>query len=169
MIGTPLTPTPGIGSRRYAGAMASLWGRLSLSVRSLETLAQDRDRLEDGAAALPALQYELHWASELLVGVEPPEGGEVAHAELAAALVEARDLTGDVSEALETGGVEAAAMLLHEWRGALFRLRLARSRLPARPVAEAQSPEAFPRAAAAATLLIVSGVAAFAAGSVAAV
>jgi hypothetical protein len=149
--------------------MADLWGRLARTLRALEGAAADLTRLEDSADILPALQYELHWTSELLAGVEPPAAGQAAHAELGRALVAARDATGDIAEVLFCRGVDGAAPLLPEWRGALFRVRLARSRLglPAAPAAAvAEPPAPFPRAAAVATVLIVCGVAAFAAGAV---
>ena len=58
--------------------------------------------------------------------------------------------------------------MLLEWRGALFRVRLARVRLsilPPRP-AVAEPGTGFPVAAAIATALTVTGVAAFTAGAV---
>ncbi len=148
--------------------MAGLWGRLSGALRRLEAIAADPERLDDEALdALPRLQYELHWSSELLAGVEPPPGTEAAHAELAAALVDARDATADVAEAIECGGREAAAPLLHQWRGALFRVRLARLRLTARsaPPLPLPDPHEPPSGAAAATALTLLGVTAFAAGA----
>jgi hypothetical protein len=51
------------------------------------------------------------------------------HEEFAQALAEARDLTAEMSEALSRGGCEAAAPLVWEWRGVLFRVRFARLRL----------------------------------------
>ena len=63
------------------------------------------------------------------LGIVPPAGAEAAHAELRAALAEARDATGEVAGALADGDADAVAALVHEWRGALFRVRLARHRL----------------------------------------
>jgi len=148
--------------------MADLWGRLTRTLRALEAVAADPARLEDAGDVLPVLQYELHWASELLAGVEPPPAGEAAHAELGSALTAARDMTGDVAEALADGGLEATAPLVHEWRGALFRVRLARSRLGLPPASAlpADVPP-FPRSALVSALLVVFGVAAFAGGAVA--
>ena len=51
------------------------------------------------------------------------------HDEVAQALAEARELTAEVAEALACGGTEAAAPLVWEWRGVLFRVRFARHRL----------------------------------------
>jgi hypothetical protein len=148
--------------------MAGFWSGLSRTLHGLESLAADPGRLDpDGAHELRALQYRLHWSSELLAGVEPPPGVRSAHAELADALVDARDATGEFADAVETGDGAAAALLL-EWRGALFRVRLARGQLsvrPVRPTAPAAS-DGFPVAAAVATALTVAGVAAFTAGAV---
>lgn len=148
--------------------MAGLWGRLSRALRRLEAIAADPARLDaDALEVLPVLQYELHWSSELLAGVEPPPGTEVAHQELEAALVDARDATGEMVEAIACGGEGAVRGLLHEWRGALFRVRLARLRLSTvQPAPLPVAPEEFPRGAAAATALTLAGTTAFTAGAV---
>ena len=146
--------------------MAGFWSRLSSTLRALESLAADSRRLDvDILDALRALQYRLHWSSELLAGVEPPPSGRAGHQELADALVDARDATGEIVEAIETGGHEAASGLLLEWRGALFRVRLARMRLTISSV-PASDPPAELAAGAAATALTFLGVAAFVAGAV---
>jgi hypothetical protein len=148
--------------------MAGFWGGLSRTLRGLEALAVDPHRLDaDAAGALRAHQYRLHWSSELLAGVEPPPGARQAHAELADALVDARDATGEFADALEWGE-SAVSTLLLEWRGALFRVRLARARLSIRPPRPAvtEPKTGFPVAAAIATALTVAGVAAFTAGAV---
>ena len=88
-------------AREYAGAMAGFWSGLSGTLRALERIAGDSRRLDGAEGALRALQYRLHWSSELLAGVKPPDEARAAHAELADALVDARDATGDVAEALE--------------------------------------------------------------------
>jgi hypothetical protein len=78
-------------------------------------------------------------------------------------------MTGEVAEAVEHGGSAAAYELLFEWRGALFRVRLARLRLTASPLTSPAPPRSGPQlplAAAAATALTFLGVAAFAAGAV---
>jgi len=74
-----------------------------------------------------------------VAGIAPPVDAEATHAELAAALAGARDSTAEVAEAVEHGGVEDVEPLVWEWRGALFRVRLARLRLvpPAEPPAPA--------------------------------
>ena len=148
--------------------MAGLWSGLSRTLRALESLAADPRRLEpDAAGTLRALQYRLHSSSEFLAGVEPPPGARPAHAELAEALVDARDATGKFADALECGD-GAASILLLEWRGALFRVRLARVGLsirPPRPVVPVAA-AGFPVAAAVATGLTIAGVAAFTAGAV---
>src|SRR5437763_5653210 len=114
--------------------MAGLWSGLARTLTRLEAVAADpEERLDEALETLPPLQYALHRTGELVVGIDPPPGAEVAHAELAVALADARDATADVLDALESGGPELAAVLVHEWRGALFRVRLARHRLVARP------------------------------------
>ena len=92
-----------------------------------------------------------------------------AHRELAAALEDARDVTGDVACLLEIDDYDGAAELVHEWRGALFRVRLAS---PCRPI---RLPPPLPReledpptttAAAVALSLLAAGTVAFLAGAV---
>jgi hypothetical protein len=147
--------------------MAGFWSRLSSTLRALETIAADSRRLDDEVLdALRALQYRLHWSSELLAGVQPPPGIRAGHEELADALVDARDATGEIAEAILAGGREAASGLLLEWRGALFRVRLARMRLTADPAPGYDPAAEHTARAAAATALTFLGVAAFAAGAV---
>ena len=130
--------------QRYATKIAGLWRGLSEALDRLERLAADPERLagQDELDTLPRLQYTLHAASEIVAGIAPPADAEATHAELAAALAGARDATAEVAEAVDYGGPEAAAPLVYEWRGALFRVRLARLRLipapepPAVPPAE---------------------------------
>jgi hypothetical protein len=164
-----LRSSPGTSaSRQYAGTMAGFWSGLSRTLHGLESLAADPGRLDaDAVRALRSLQYRLHWSSELLAGVEPPPGARDAHTELADALVGARDATGDFADAIEAGD-SAASTLLLEWRGAVFRVRLARLQLSTRPprVAVATAGPGFPYAAAIATGLTFAGVAAFTAGAV---
>jgi hypothetical protein len=164
-----LRPSPGTGAaRQYAGTMAGFWSGLARTLHGLESLAADPGRLDaDAVGALRSLQYRLHWSSELLAGVEPPPGARHAHAELADALVDARDATGEFGDALEAGD-SAASTLLLEWRGALFRVRLARVQLSSRPPRAAVVPESggFPWSAAIATGLTVAGVFAFTGGAV---
>jgi hypothetical protein len=162
----------GVGTtqrERYESALAGLWESLTSTLSRLEAVAVSPQSLDAGGDALPVLQNRLHWAGELVAGIEPPPGAERAHAELAAALEQARDATGGVRETLECDGVAAAWRLVHEWRGALFTVRLARRRLDAgRHVArtvDEDEPRAWP--AALATALVVAGTAAFTAGAVA--
>jgi hypothetical protein len=77
---------------------------------------------------LPSHQYALHAGAELALGIVPPRGLEEAHAELVAALGQARDSTAEISQAVQAVGPELVEPLLPEWRGALFRVRLARLR-----------------------------------------
>jgi hypothetical protein len=161
-----LRPSPGTSAaREYAGTMAGFWSGLAATLRGLEALAADPNRLENGADQLRGLQYRLHWSSELLAGVEPPPGAREAHDELACALLDARDATGEFADAIDDGGASTAELL--EWRGALFRVRLARMRVvpPRRPRRE-PPPEGFPVLAAVATALTVAGVGAFAVGAI---
>jgi hypothetical protein len=167
---------PGVASGQregYAEALTGLWRRLGRAVTELEGIAADPERLldeDDILERLPPLQYALHAAAELAIGLRPPSGAEAAHAELAAALAGARDATAEIAELLEYGGAVAAEPLLPEWRGALFRIRLARLRaaapkpLPAEPPAHR---DRLPRGAGAltATLLALSGALVFAAGA----
>jgi hypothetical protein len=148
--------------------MAGFWSRLSSTLRALEAIAAEPRRLDDEALdPLRALQYRLHWSSELLAGVEPPPGVRAGHAELADALVDARDVTGEIAEAIQSGDGQATSGLLLEWRGALFRVRLARVRLTVDPTPEPGPAVAgTTRAAAAATALTFLGVSAFVAGAV---
>ena len=146
MIGRAVRQTLGTGSpRAYAAAMAGLWIDLELALARLDALASDAERLLDDCDTLPALQYELHCAAELVSALAAPEDAAVVHDELAEALAEARELTAETAEALAQRGLEAAWPLVWEWRGALFRIRFARVRLE-RPrnapavVADAGSP-----------------------------
>jgi hypothetical protein len=121
----------------YVTAIAGLLGGLSQTLGRLEELAGNPDRTladEDALAAFPGLQYTLHAASEAAAGIDPPADAEASHVELAAALADARDATAEVADAAAVGGPEAAWPLVYEWRGALFRVRLARARLAPAPV-----------------------------------
>jgi len=130
MIARALRQTLDSGSpRTYAAAMAGLWIDLGSALGRLDVLASDLDRLVEDRELLPSLQYELHRASELVAGLTPPELSSLVHEELADALAEARETTAEIAEALANAGLEAAAPLVWEWRGALFRVRFARLRL----------------------------------------
>jgi len=163
---------PGSIGERYATQVGVLWSGLAGTLVELERLAAEPARLDDDEVLpeLKRLQYELHVASEAAYGFAPPTGVEPVHAELAAALAGARDATAELAEALEEDGIEAALRWLHEWRGALFRVRLARLRLappqPARPE-RGRPRELDVRAALVACVLVVAGAAAFATGAVA--
>ena len=117
--------------QRYATQMGELWNVLALTLGRLDELAAEPERLDDEAAPddLRRLQYGLHTAGERVYGLAPPVGAESAHTELWAALAGARDVTGEVADAIDEDGPEAVGLLVHEWRGALFRVRLARLRL----------------------------------------
>jgi hypothetical protein len=156
MIG-PVRQGLGTGTRHaYASKLADVWLGLSDTLSRLEVLASEPDETlaeDEAVAALPGLQYALHAASESVAGIAPPAGAEAQHEELAGALADARDATGEVADCLAVGGVDAAWPLVYEWRGALFRVRLARQRLAARPAGEtAEPPEPRPRFTAAVLL-----------------
>ncbi|MBD0291279.1 MAG: hypothetical protein ICV74_08490 [Thermoleophilia bacterium] len=169
------------GERRdYAAAVADLWEGLGAALLRLERVADSpAERIADVAPdELPSLQYALHAAGELALGIKPPAGAEALHAELVSALGHARDATADVAGAIEEGEHDQLGGLLPEWRGALFRVRLARLRaLERNPLrlgndGERSSrrreppPPALSPAAVAATALIVAGALLFTAGAV---
>lgn len=165
-----VAPDARIGERQgYEAQLAGLWRELAQTLRRLESLAA-RD-LPDGAAdELSHLQYALHLFGERLVGMRPPHGHECAHEELAAALAGARDATAGVAEAAAVGGAVAAAPLVYEWRGALFRVRLARMTSPPPRVqpTESAAPARPPLLAPLlAFLLTAAGAAGFTAGAIA--
>lgn len=166
---------PGVASAQrdgYTAAVTGLWNRLSRSLAELEWIASEpQDLLDDSDVLerLPSLQYSLHAAAELAVGLEPPPRSEAAHAELAAALACARDTTGEVADAAEYG-LEAVEPLVHEWRGSLFRVRLARLRVATPPPLPTEEMIAAPPApngasALASFSLAVCGALIFAAGA----
>jgi hypothetical protein len=168
-------PGTAIGQREgYVAAVTGLWKRLASALTELEAIAADPAELLDSDGVLdrlPSLQYALHAAAELAVGLRPPAGAEAAHAELAAALAGARDATGELAEMLELGGAVAAETLVPEWRGALFRVRLARlhvAKPPPLPVEDAPDEEEhLPHTGAALTaaLVALAGAVLFAAGA----
>jgi hypothetical protein len=149
------------GERKgYATAIAGLWGGLSHTLARLEEVAAEPDDSladQDVLASLPGLQYTLHAASEAAAGIEPPADAEASHAELAAALADARDATADVADAAGAGGPEAAWPLVYEWRGALFRVRLARMRIAPQPTPAAPEPLRPRGRALAPVALVVAG------------
>ncbi len=153
----------------YRSALDELWSSTSPAVTQLEQIASaPEEELDDSLDLLPALQYALHRASEVAVGLRPPPATAAAHEEFAAALADARDVTGDVSELAETYDWDAAHDLTHEWRAALFRVRLARRRLTrARPLpAITPDPPSEARTATLALLCLVVGTGLFTAGAV---
>jgi len=129
----------------YAEELGELWAGLLRTLTRLDIVAAEPDRLDEAGAerSLRRLQYALHVSSEHVVGLQPPPGGETAHAELEAALACARDATAEVAHAASIFGAAGVEPLLHEWRGALFRVRLARMRLapPPRPPVQPQPEE----------------------------
>ncbi len=159
---------------RYASQVGELWGELSLTLARLEAIALTPERLDDDktVGALRRLQYRLHLASESVLGLSPPAAAEPAHTELAAALASARDATGDFAGVVDERGSHGARPMLYEWRGALFRVRLARLRLTGEQPSQAPSRPQLPRieltgiqAPIAASALTIGGTAAFAVGA----
>jgi hypothetical protein len=153
----------------YASALDGLWFDASSAIVRLERITGDPGwELDDALHELPVLQYALHRAGELAAGIVPPPATVPAHGELADALEAARDVTGDVAALVEADELDAAADLLHEWRAALFRVRLARRRLlrtqPLPPLEAEQNTDG--RAAAGSLALLVVGSAAFIGGAV---
>jgi hypothetical protein len=164
----------------YTSAVTDLWQRLGVALARLERIAEstsdwfDDDVLDE----LPGLQYTLHAGAELALGITPPAGLEEAHAELVAALGQARDSTAEIAQAAEAAGPELVEPLLPEWRGALFRVRLARLRALERPgvTVAADTPPPRPEekppfsrtglAALIATFLVLGGGLLFTAGAV---
>ena len=149
MIGASVRQTLGTSSpRAYAAVMAGLWIDLELTLARLDALAADAERLLEDCETLPALQYELHRAAELVAGLAPPQDAIAVHEELSEALAEARELTAELAEALGHGGLDAASPLVWEWRGALFRIRFARVRLerPSPALDSAPDPRSAPSA-----------------------
>ncbi len=163
----------------YAQAVSRLWERVGAALVRLERVAESpAEGLADGFLdELPQLQYSLHAGAELAVGIDPPQGAETLHAELVSSLAEARDITAEVAFALEGGDVELVDPLLPEWRGALFRVRLARLRAlerTAMPIGSDDGPAPEPRrrreraslSAIVATGLVIGGAFLFTAGAV---
>jgi hypothetical protein len=160
--------------------VTDLWERVGTALTRLERVADSPsgDLVDEHAEELPRLQYALHAGAELAVGINAPDTAATVHAELVEALGEARDATADVSLALEYGDPEAVEPLLLEWRGALFRVRLARLRAleRSRVAAQERSQRTVdePRgrqdrtavSAVVATILILAGAFLFTAGAV---
>jgi hypothetical protein len=164
---------PVVGTReRYATELGELWGGLARTLTELDHAAADPGELDDDDVLdeLRRLQHRLHTFGERIYGLTPPEGAEASHTELTDALAEARDATGEIAAAVDGAGVRAAELLVHEWRGALFRVRLARLRLTA-PDPISAEPELEHdqapglRAPLIAFGLVVAGAAAFVAGA----
>ncbi len=134
----------GTGAREsYAAAIAGVWTDLRTTLHRLEVLAADPDETlgrHDAPERLGGLQYALHRSAELVSGLDPPLEAQRAHEELATALAEARDATAEIAYVLELEDAEAAQPYVYEWRGALFRVRLAQLRLGG-PVPAAVPPQ----------------------------
>ena len=169
----------GGGRLAYTAAVTDLWERVGTALTRLERIADSpaEDLVELRADELPGLQYSLHAGAELALGIDAPPSAATLHAELVAALGEARDATAEVAFALDNADPETVEALLPEWRGNLFRVRLARLRVLERSRAAgreqaATAQRAEPRAprsgvsAIVATALILGGAFLFTAGAV---
>ena len=164
----------------YTAAVTDLWERVGTALTRLERIAESPSEqlVEAHADDLPSLQYSLHAGAELALGIDAPPAAASLHAELVAALGEARDATAEVAFALDNAEPETVDALLPEWRGTLFRVRLARlrviesSRAAGREQAAAQEPSPGRRvtrsgvSAIVATALILGGAFLFTAGAV---
>jgi hypothetical protein len=162
-----VAPNTGTGER-YATQMGELWSALARTLSRLDEFAAEPERLDEAPLDdLRRLQYGLHAAGERVYGLAPPAGAEPAHTELWAALACARDVTGEVADAIDEDGPEAVGLLVHEWRGALFRVRLARLRLfvPRPPVVPEDPARRQLTAPLLASLLVVCGACVFALGA----
>jgi len=151
------------GERRgYGAAVEGLLEPLGGTLIRLERVAEatPEEIVAEAYEELPGLQYTLH-----------------ASAELVDALAQARDATAEVAVAVGEGDDDLVGKLLPEWRGALFRVRLARLRalersplrLPAEDVARVHRGrgEVTPTATTiVATGLVVAGAVLFTAGAV---
>lgn len=154
----------------YADAMVGLWAGVTQTLGRVDLLADEPEELasDRGVSALLRLQYRLHLASEQAYGLVPPPAAASAHAELRDALACARDATAALAHTIEDEGHEGALALVHEWRGALFRVRLARLRLASPTPAAPQPGERTNDGIAApltAFLLALLGAAGFVAGA----
>jgi hypothetical protein len=165
----------------YATAVTGLWERVGSVLVRLERIADAPSATAESELLdeLPGLQYRLHAGAELAVGIDPPFGAEAAHGDLVAALADARDATAEIAGALESHDSELVQSLLPEWRGSLFRVRLARLRVLERPAVQPRAETvAEPRrsespaedrisiSAVLATLLVLGGALLFTAGAV---
>lgn len=163
----PITGT----EQRYTLELGQLWPDVIRALARLDAIAGDPYvyDADDVADQLHHLQYRLHVAGEAVLGLRPPDGAESAHADLADALECARDATAEVAEAVADEGLEAFRYLLHEWRGALFRVRLARLRLAPAPERREAAPPGHERAELVrplvAFVLALAGALAFAGGA----
>jgi hypothetical protein len=113
----------------YAAALADVARDLGVTLERLDELAALPSALTDPerSTQLPPLQYRLHAAAEAVLSLAPPAAAEELHSDLADALVAGRDATSAIVQAVEHG--EPVGSLVYEWRGALFRVRVARAEL----------------------------------------
>jgi hypothetical protein len=168
------------GERRgYGAAVEGLLEPLGGTLIRLERVAETpaEEIVAEARQELPALQYTLHASAELALGLDPPARVGPLHAELVDALAQARDATAEVVGAVDDGDDDLVTRLLPEWRGALFRVRLARLRALERSPLRlpAEEPVSAPRSRGevtitpttlVATVLVIAGALLFTAGAV---
>jgi hypothetical protein len=168
------------GERRgYGAAVEGLLEPLGGTLIRLERVAEapPEEIVAEAREELPALQYTLHASAELALGLDPPARVGPLHAELVDALAQARDATAEIVGAVDEGDDDLITRLLPEWRGALFRVRLARLRalersplrLPAEePVSATRSrgEVTITPTTLVATVLVIAGALLFTAGAV---
>lgn len=106
-------------------ALGRLRRELLPALAALEAAATDQELLEELEDDLAGLRYALHVAAERVPSPPPWPWVEEQLERLSLALTDARDETAYVAEALAQGGRDAAAVLVWEWRAALFGVRLA--------------------------------------------
>ena len=113
----------------YAAALADVARDLGVTLDRLDELAAQPAALADPerSSQLAPLQYRLHAAAEAVLSLAPPAEAEELQSDLADALVAAREATSAIVQALEHGA--PVGSLVYEWRGALFRVRVARADL----------------------------------------
>jgi hypothetical protein len=127
-------PVAPIRPASYQTALADVARDLGAALARLDALAAEPRALlldPERAAQLASLQYKLHAASEAILALAPPVEAIDLHEDLERALVVAREATGAIAAALEHG--EPLGSLIYEWRGALFRVRVARAELAQEP------------------------------------
>ncbi|MBA3347622.1 MAG: hypothetical protein H0T13_03590 [Actinobacteria bacterium] len=158
------------GVSGYGAAVERLQRELIPTLRALDEIAADAALVDEHEEALTRLQYRLHTAAELVLGLASWPELEEAHGELYLALSVAQEETGGLVEALDDRSLAEAVALVWEWRVALFGARLALHRLtrqPRRRDAQTAAAAAEPRPSFVPVVLLAAGVAAVLGGALA--